>query len=344
MPPTFHTTHPLWAFMDQPSFFPFSSPQAAREQANTNTNTNTNNNGDEPPSGPEGPTARGGGGRRHHHHGPGRGRHGHNNRRGPWQFGGPFARPPPAVELFQQLASQVLPGADARVVEQLWNHYQRAWTSHEKQVDFTPRTDVFATPERFIVHVSLPGAKKEDVNVNYNPGRSTLQVSGVVLRPGIDEEMHSALVQDERGGEEMGVFEREVELGEKVRGEPANVDAEGVSARLADGVLVVVLPRFVTEKKKVVVEDGNVTEDASASAPGDSVQAAAEAPDAATAVPSPAPSANPPADSATVDTETEKGDAESTQHSQRNLTPDDSEDSDWEDGGKEFVKVNVAAE
>ncbi|KAJ6035587.1 uncharacterized protein N7446_010349 [Penicillium canescens] len=122
-------------------------------------------------------------------------------------------------------------------------------------VDFTPAIDVFDTPAKYMVHVSLPGAKKSDLSIDYDADESVLRLAGVVHRPGVDENMYQGLAMEERG-REVGVFEREVRFG--TRAAPAFVAVEGISAKLEDGVLNVVLPKVVPEpevgKKKVVVK------------------------------------------------------------------------------------------
>ena len=117
-------------------------------------------------------------------------------------------------------------------------------------IAFTPRADVFDTPDAYIVHVSLPGAKKEDVGVNWDGEKSELSVAGVVYRIG-DEEMVKMLAMDER---EVGVFERKVRLGS--RAHPASVEAEGITAKMEDGVLVVRVPKVeeFVEVRKVDIE------------------------------------------------------------------------------------------
>jgi HSP20 family protein len=121
-------------------------------------------------------------------------------------------------------------------------------------VDFTPVIDVFDTPNKYIVHVSLPGAKKSDLSIDYEAEESVLRLAGVVHRPGVDEDVYQGLVMEERG-REVGVFEREVRFGTQAA--PAFVVVEEISAKLEDGVLKVVLPKVVpepeAEKKKVVI-------------------------------------------------------------------------------------------
>ncbi|KAJ5091385.1 hypothetical protein NUU61_006255 [Penicillium alfredii] len=125
-------------------------------------------------------------------------------------------------------------------------------------VDFVPSVDVFDTPAKYIVHVSLPGAKKEDLSIDYDTEESVLRLAGVVYRPGINEDLHLALAVEERV-REIGVFEREVRIG--TRKNSAAIIVDEITANLKDGVLSVALPKVQkdpeTKTKKVVVEDGN---------------------------------------------------------------------------------------
>ena len=112
--------------------------------------------------------------------------------------------------------------------------------------DFTPPADIFDTPDAYVVHISLPGAKKEDVGVNWDADKSELNIAGVIYRPG-DEEFLKTLALDERN---VGAFERKVKLGSKAN--QANVDSDGIGAKMEDGVLLVTIPKteeFVDVKK-----------------------------------------------------------------------------------------------
>lgn len=117
--------------------------------------------------------------------------------------------------------------------------------------DFSPPADVFDTEDAYVVHISLPGAKKEDVGVNWDQDKSELSVAGVIYRLG-DEDFLKTLALDERT---VGAFERKVRLGS--RANPAQIDADAISARMEDGVLVVQIPkqdREYVEIKKVDIE------------------------------------------------------------------------------------------
>ena len=121
----------------------------------------------------------------------------------------------------------------------------------EKSELFTPEVDIFDAPEAFVVHVSLPGAKKEDINVEWDAEKSELNIAGVVYRPG-DEEFLKTLAMDER---KVGAFEKKVRLGS--RANPAQVDVDAITARMEDGILRVEVPKLdsgYVEVKKVDIE------------------------------------------------------------------------------------------
>lgn len=117
--------------------------------------------------------------------------------------------------------------------------------------DYTPPVDVFDTEDAYVLHFSIPGAKKEDVGVNWDADKSELSVAGVIYRPG-DEEFLKSLAMNER---EVGAFERKVRLGS--RASPALVEVDDISAKMEDGVLIVTVPktdREYVDVKKVEIE------------------------------------------------------------------------------------------
>ncbi|KAJ5618113.1 hypothetical protein N7537_003227 [Penicillium hordei] len=134
-----------------------------------------------------------------------------------------------------------------------WAFSQRApykfpATGSEK---YKPEVDVFDTPETFVIHVPLPGAKKEDVELNWDPKAVEIIITGVINRPG-SENLVKAIALDER---KVGPFRRNVRLGS--RANPPKVDGDSISAKLEDGVLVIEVPKTEPddiEVKKVEVE------------------------------------------------------------------------------------------
>lgn len=227
-----------------------------------------------------------------HHHGPhGRHWHGPGGRRGGRRHGpphgpphGPAAPPPPPypgahppppaaggfpfdfAELARGLAGHPFAQAIRNHAEQLRAAAQQArggvnnnannnGNDDGDDVDvFVPPVDVFNTERAFILHVALPGAKKEDVGVNWDADKSTLNVAGVVYRPG-DEEFLQSLSSAER---RVGMFERSVTLPPPGSADERDeVDELGITARMEDGVLIVTVPKVEkewTEVRKVDIE------------------------------------------------------------------------------------------
>lgn len=117
-------------------------------------------------------------------------------------------------------------------------------------INFEPRADIFDTPASYLIHLSLPGARKEDIGVDWVGENSTLRIGGVVHRPGVDEETLKLLAVDGRK-KEVGVFEKKIHLGTKR--DPAHIDIAGITAKIADGVLVVEVPKIKVEPMKIEV-------------------------------------------------------------------------------------------
>jgi HSP20 family protein len=186
-------------------------------------------------------------GRRHGpSHGPPRGPRGFGRRGGwgPWGRGGFFGGGG---------------GFDpSTLATHLWNQFNDTHDSNAENnkstndnEDHIPDADVFDTESAFVVHISLPGAKKEDVGVNWNAEKSELSIAGVIYRPG-DEEFLKSLAMSER---KVGPFERKIRLG--TRATPAHIDADGIAAKLEDGILRVKVPKLdagYVEIRKVDIE------------------------------------------------------------------------------------------
>lgn len=192
---------------------------------------------------------------RHHSHG--RGRHGHPRgppapgAEGPFDFRGmmgALANHPYAHNL-RQFLEQQQQQQDANN-----NNVDREGTpDSDMDVSITPPLDLFDHPDRWVLHIAVPGAKKEDVGVNWDADRSVLSVSGVVYRPG-DEEFQKGLLSAERS---VGLFSREVTLPPAEKSESKEeVDSEGILAKMEDGVLIVTVPKVEkdwTEVKRVEI-------------------------------------------------------------------------------------------
>ncbi|CZT02940.1 hypothetical protein WAI453_012168 [Rhynchosporium graminicola] len=193
-----------------------------------------------------------------------RGGWGHHGRRGPPPpFGGPGGMGGFDLSgLFEALNSH--PVGQQPWAKMLRQYAQQAGFAGEGQRSgetagpeeaentFTPPIDVFSTETAYVLHIALPGAKKEDVGVNYDSDKGELNVAGVVYRHG-DEEFLKSLSQSER---KVGMFERTVKL-PPAHEEKEEVDGDSITAKLEDGVLVVTVPKIEkdwTEVKRVDIK------------------------------------------------------------------------------------------
>lgn len=98
-----------------------------------------------------------------------------------------------------------------------------------KDANWTPRVDVRESEHAFVVHLDLPGMKKEDFQIDYHEG--TLSVSGE--RKVDDKREGEAFVRIERS---YGTFYRAFTLAK-------TINPEGIEATYQDGVLTLMLPK-----------------------------------------------------------------------------------------------------
>ncbi|KAI0183262.1 HSP20-like chaperone [Xylaria flabelliformis] len=116
---------------------------------------------------------------------------------------------------------------------------------------FVPPVDIFSAEKAYILHVTLPGAAKEDINVSWDGDK--VNITGVVHRPG-NGELLGALVSSER---KVGMFERSIKLPPPGSSENEDVDGYGITAKMENGILIVTVPKVEkdwTEVHKVEIE------------------------------------------------------------------------------------------
>ena len=94
---------------------------------------------------------------------------------------------------------------------------------------WTPRIDLSETEDAYLIHLDLPGWKKEDVEINIHDG--TLSISGE--RRNEETEEDRTFVRVERSH---GRFFRSFSL-------PQTINTEGIEATFEDGVLSIAVPK-----------------------------------------------------------------------------------------------------
>ncbi|KAJ5976766.1 hypothetical protein N7501_000108 [Penicillium viridicatum] len=178
------------------------------------------------------------------------GQHG-GHRKGGWGGHGSFGQPHFGGPSFGGFGRGGFEGPHAS--HGLWPFSQQEpyKSSSAGSKKYKPEVDVFDTPETFVIHVPLPGAKKEDIELSWDPRAVEISITGMISRPG-SEDLVKTIALDER---KVGAFERKVRLGSRTS--PPKVDGDSISAKLEDGVLVIEVPKTEpddVEVRKVEVE------------------------------------------------------------------------------------------
>ncbi|KAI1390215.1 HSP20-like chaperone [Hypoxylon trugodes] len=183
---------------------------------------------------------------------------GHRGRGGRFGHGGRFGRnPPPAYSgpwdfrpLMHAFSTHPFAQAFRDYMDRTRNDPTgESFENHEEA--FVPPVDTFNTEKAYVLHVSLPGALKEDIAVNWD-GEKVI-ISGVVHRPG-NEVFIQSLISSER---KVGMFKRNVRLPPPGSNDKEDVDGLGITAKMENGILIVTVPKSEkewTEIHKVDIE------------------------------------------------------------------------------------------
>jgi len=107
--------------------------------------------------------------------------------------------------------------------------------------DWAPAVDIIEEKDRYVLRADVPGVKPEDIDVNMENG--VLTVSG---------ERHNETTEETQGMRRVervsGKFYRRFNL-------PDTADAEEISARSANGILEVVIPKQPeVQARRITVE------------------------------------------------------------------------------------------
>lgn len=133
-----------------------------------------------------------------------------------------------------------------RLFERLGQQFDaasRAWERNES-IDWLPSefesmaVDVVERDEEFVATVDLPGFERDEVDVRVTDHTLTIDADH---EESIEEEEESYLRRERRHES----LHRSIRL-------PAEVDSEGVTARMKNGVLTITLPKLETEEAKEI--------------------------------------------------------------------------------------------
>jgi HSP20 family protein len=123
-----------------------------------------------------------------------------------------------------------------RELDELADRVNRLWEAgfDGGLQDWAPLADVEETDDFYVVEIDLPGVKRDEVDIQLTDRQLT--VAGEVT-----EKERTGILR--RRTRRVGRFQYSVTL-------PADVDADGVSARLDDGVLTVRVPKAEQAKPR----------------------------------------------------------------------------------------------
>lgn len=122
----------------------------------------------------------------------------------------------------------------------------RRWLNADAGLAFAPRFDVREDTDCFVIKADIPGLKQADIEISLTNLR--LCISG--HREDERTEESKSYAMRERT---FGSFSRDFML-------PQSIDADGIEARMQDGVLEVTVPKRAESKpKKIPLQAGNGT-------------------------------------------------------------------------------------
>jgi len=108
-------------------------------------------------------------------------------------------------------------------------------------VDWVPAVDIVEEKQRFLLRADVPGVAASDIDVSMEDG--VLTVSG--QRVADSDESIDGVKRIERAN---GRFQRRFSL-------PDTADAEGITARTADGILEIAIPKLAeVQPRRITVE------------------------------------------------------------------------------------------
>ena len=125
-----------------------------------------------------------------------------------------------------------------REIDRMFDSFLPKANGDSEQAVWTPRVDLAESENAYLVHLDVPGMKKEDLEVNFQDGSVT--VSGTRNEQAIGEDANFVRVE-----RRFGRFYRSFDL-------PKTVDSSKIEAKYEDGVLSIRIPKAEESKPKTV--------------------------------------------------------------------------------------------
>ena len=125
-----------------------------------------------------------------------------------------------------------------REIDRMFDSFLPKANGDSEQAVWTPRVDLAESENAYLVHLDVPGMKKEDLEVNFQDGSVT--VSGTRNEQTVGEDANFDRVE-----RRFGRFYRSFDL-------PKTVDSSKIEAKYEDGVLSIRIPKAEESKPKSV--------------------------------------------------------------------------------------------
>lgn len=126
----------------------------------------------------------------------------------------------------------VMPQSFSTMLDRFFND---SVSNRRKMANFTPHVDTSETENGFEIELTLPGLKKEDINIEFQEGRLTISGERKWQNENNNKRYHQIESQ-------YGAFMRAFNL-------PQNIDTGAIEAQFQDGILRINIPK---DKQKVM--------------------------------------------------------------------------------------------
>lgn len=111
----------------------------------------------------------------------------------------------------------------------------------KRDIDITVPIDLIEKEDKYVLHASIPGVPKDQINLDFDSDNKELAISGTVPEVSIEKNENDKHYKELRSGS----FERKVRFGVG-----ADVDSDKISATYVNGILTVIVPKIVLQKEK----------------------------------------------------------------------------------------------
>jgi HSP20 family protein len=131
------------------------------------------------------------------------------------------------------LSDEMAPSSFSSMLDRFFND---SLNSRSIMSNFTPHVDTCETDQGYEIEVSLPGLKKDEINIDFQEGRLTISGERRFSDEKKDKKYH--MIESQYGS-----FSRSFYL-------PDTVDPEGIDADFEDGVLKITVPKDTRKTMK----------------------------------------------------------------------------------------------